>query len=236
MRARHRHFSYKAAGAVVAYDARYLNNSDGTALQTWQNRASTSYDATESDSTKRPLVKTGANGINGQTALKFDGTNDDLQAASVPLNTFITVVVCAQFTTAKPFFFEHSANSNTNAGFYFYGSSGNSWQFNRSGASHGATGVSSWFGSSAAIGSLTYNGSASYRLNSGSALANTNLQGTARSNSSVTDSFNICSRNRASVFGDGLLGCLAIYDGEAADPLRKRIEHAAAYSFKISCN
>ena len=72
MRARHRHFTYKAAGAVVAYDARYLTDSDGTALQTWPDRAGT-YNATEATTTKRPLVRTGANGINGQTALGFNG-------------------------------------------------------------------------------------------------------------------------------------------------------------------
>jgi hypothetical protein len=236
MRARHRHFSHKAAGAVVAYDARYLDNSDGTALQTWPNRASTSYDATESDAAKRPVVKTGANGINGQTALDFDGSNDDLQAASVPLNTFITVIVCGQFTTAKPFFFEHSADTTPSSGFYFYGSNGNSWEFCRSSSAHEATGSSAWFGSSAAVASLTYNGSGAYRRNGGSQISNGSVLGTARTNSSVTDNFNICSRNRASVFGDGLLGCLAVYDGAAADPLRKRLEHAAAYSFKIACN
>jgi hypothetical protein len=236
MRARHRHLSYKAAGAVVAYDARYLNDSDGTALQTWPNRASTSYDATESSSTKRPLVKTGANGINGQTALQFDGTDDDLQAASVPLNTFITVVVCGKFTFLKQFFFEHSANANFSNGFYFYGDQNGAWAFSRGGNFHFGGNSANWFGNNNAIGSLAYSGSAQYRLNGGAPLSNGGGSGAASTNSSTTTNFNICSRNRASVFSDGLLGCLAVYDGAAADPLRKRLEHAAAYSFKIACN
>jgi hypothetical protein len=33
-----------------------------------------------------------------------------------------------------------------------------------------------------------------------------------------------------------LLGTLAVYDGSASDAMLKRLEHAAAYSFKISCN
>ena len=235
MRARHRHFSHKAAGAVVAYDARYLTESDGTALQTWTDRAG-SYNATESDSTKRPLVRTGANGINGQTALDFDGTNDDLQAASVPLNTFITVVVCGNFTTAKPFFFEHSADTTPTSGFYFYGSNGNSWEFCRGGAAHEGPGTSGWFGSSNAIGSLRYDGAGQYRKDGGTNISNGTLFGTSRTNSSVTTALNICSRNRTAVFGDGLLGTLAVYDGSASDAMLKRLEHAAAYSFKISCN
>ena len=233
MRARHRHFSHKAAGAVIAYDARYLTESNGTALQTWTDRAGT-YNATESDSTKRPLVATGANGINGQTALDFDGTNDDLQAASVPLNAFITIVVCGRFTTTKPFFMEHSSDTNPSAGFYFYGSNGNAWEIFRTNQ-HSALGTSAWFGSANAIGSFRYDGTGEYRKD-GAAQSNVSITGTARSNSSATDNFNICSRNRSAVFGDGLLGTLAIYDGKASDSMMKRIEHAAAYSFKISCN
>jgi hypothetical protein len=234
MRARHRHFSHKAAGAVVAYDARSLTDSNGTALQTWTDRAGT-YNATESDSTKRPLVSTGTNGINGQTALKFDGTNDDLQASSVPLNTFMTLVLCGKFTTAKPFFIEHSASANANSGFYFYGANGNSWTVNRSSAFHADRGTTTWFGSNSGIGCFRYNGSGQFRLN-GAVQTSGTIDGTARTNSSATDNLNICSRNRASVFGDGLLGTLAIYDGYATDSMMKRLEHAAAFSFKISCN
>lgn len=234
MRARHRHFSHKAAGAVVAYDGRYLTESDGTALQTWTDRAG-SYNATEATSTKRPLVKTRTNGINGQTGVRFDGTDDDLQAASVPLNTFITFVMCGQFTNAKGLFVEHSATSNTNDGFYFYSSGGSAWNFYRSGL-HGAPGVTNWFGTSVGIGSLRYNGSGKYRLNGGADLSNGNIYGSARTNSSVTTNLNICSRNRASVFTDGIVGSIAIYDGSASDSMLKRLEHAAAYSFKISCN
>ena len=236
MRARHRHFSHKAAGAVVAYDARYLSDSDGTALQTWPDRSGT-YNATESDSTKRPLVKTGVNGINGQTALKFDGTNDDLQATSVPLNTYITVVICGSaFTSAKQFFVEQSPNANFNDGFYFFGSAGAGWQFRRSSANHSGGNVSNWLGQDAAIASLRYGGAGQYRKNGGANLSNAGGGGTARANTLVTNALNICSRNRASSFSDGLLGSLAIYDGDATDSMLKRLEHSAAYSFKIACS
>lgn len=234
MRARHRHFTHKAAGAVVAYDGRYLTDGDGTALQTWTDRTG-GYNATEATSTKRPIVKTGANGINGQTAVRFDGIDDDLQAASVPLNTFITVVVCGRFTTAKPFFIEHSASVSLNNGFYFYGANANSWEFKRNNATHADRGTTTWFGSSNGIGCLRYDGSGQFRLN-GTVQTSGIIDGTSRSNSSVTDSLNICSRNRASVFGDGLLGAFAIYDGKASDSMMNRLEHSAAYSFKISCN
>lgn len=234
MRARHRHFTHKAAGAVVAYDGRYLTDSDGTALQTWTDRAGT-YNATESDSTKRPFVKTGTNGINGQTAVQFDGTNDDLQAVNVPLNTFITVVICGKFTTAKPFFIEHSATANTNSGFYFYGANGNTWVINRSSSIHTDRGTTTWFGSNSGIGCLRYDGTGQFRLN-GAVQTGGIIDGTARTNSLVTDNLNICSRNRASGFSNGSIGLLAIYNGSASNSMLKRLEHVAAFCFKISCN
>ena len=236
MRARHRHFSYKAAGAVVAYDARYLTDSDGTALQTWPDRSG-AYNATEATSTKRPIVRTLANGINGSTALRFDGIDDDLQAVNVPLNTYITVIVCGSgFTSAKQFFIEHSPNAGPNSGFYFYGAQTGAWAFFRSTVGVFGGNVANWFGQVAAIGSLRNNGSAAYRKNGGSNLSNGGGSGIMPSNSSITSNLNICSRNRTAVFSDGLLGTLQIYDGSASDSMLRRLEHASAYSFKITCN
>ena len=236
MRARHRHFSYKAAGAVVAYDARYLTDSDGTALQTWPDRSGT-YNATEATPTKRPVVRTGANGINGQSALDFDGINDDLQASNVPLNTYITVIVCGSgFTSAKQFFIEHGASTSITNGFYFYGDQIGAWSFRRaSGALYGGN-VANWFGQNAAIGSLRNNGTAFYRKDGGLNLSNGGGVGIMPTNSSITSALNICSRNKTAVFSDGLLGTLQIYDGSASDSMLRRLEHASAYSFKIACS
>lgn len=235
MRARHRHFSCKAAGAVVSYDARYLTDSDGTALQTWPDRSGT-YNATEATSTKRPIVRTGANGINGQSALDFDGIDDDLQAANVPLNTYITVVVCVGgFASAKQFFIEHGPNASSSDGFYFYGDQVGAWAFRRTTNIYGGN-VANWFGQVAAIGSLRNSGTAAYRKNGGSNLSNAGGAGTMPANTSLTSALNICSRNRTSVFSDGLLGTLQIYNGSATDSMLRRLEHASAFSFKIACN
>lgn len=236
MRARHRHFSCKAAGAVVSYDARYLTDSDGTALQTWPDRSGT-YNATEATSTKRPIVRTGANGINGQSALDFDGIDDDLQAANVPLNTYITVVVCGSgFTSAKQFFVEHGASTSVENGFYFYGDQIGAWSFRRANGSLYGGNVANWFGQVAAIGSLRNSGTAAYRKNGGSNLSNGGGAGTMPTNASFTSALNICSRNRTSTFSDGLLGTLQIYNGSATDSMLRRLEHATAFSFKITCN
>jgi hypothetical protein len=237
MRARHRHFSYKAAGAVLAYDSRYLTDSDGTALQTWPDRSG-AYNATEATAAKRPLVRTWANGINGSTALRFDGIDDSLQAVNVPLNVYITVVVCGSgFASAKQFFIEHSPNAGPNSGFYFYGDQVGAWNFTRIPVSsiYGGN-VANWFGQVAAIGSLRNSGTAAYRKNGGSNLSNGGGSGAMPPNTSVTSALNICSRNRTAAFSDGLLGTLQIYNGSASDSMLRRLEHASAFSFKITCS
>lgn len=234
MRARHRHFSCKAAGAVVSYDARYLTDSDGTALQTWPDRSGT-YNATEASPAKRPLVRTGVNAINGQTALDFDGIDDDLQATNVPLNTYITVIVCGSgFASAKQFFIEH--NTGVSFGFYFYGDQIGAWNFWRSTAQIYGGNVANWFGQVAAIGSLRNSGTAAYRKNGGSNLSNGGGSGAMPTNTSFTSALNICSRNRTTAFSDGLLGTLQIYNGSASDSMLRRLEHATAFSFKIACS
>ena len=247
MHRRARHFSAKAAGAKLYYDTRYLTDSDGTALQTLSDRAGT-YNATEATSTKRPLVKTGSNGIGGQPVLLFDGTDDDLQASSVPLDTYMTLVwtVKAISTVNIPIILEQGPDSNNNAGFLVTTSGGvvspdgsASWLVNRSGTAQYdvGVGIQYWSGSSAIVASYRYSQTERgiYRKNCVTQ-NNVSYLGSERSNSTATANLNIFSRNRTGVFGNGNLGTVFIANGSLGIPLMRRIEHAAGYSFKIACS
>lgn len=74
MRARHRHFNPKTTGATLALDARFLSASNDDAIETWTSRTG-SNDATQATAAAKPTYKTNIQG--GQPALRFDG-NDSL--------------------------------------------------------------------------------------------------------------------------------------------------------------
>lgn len=77
MRGRHRHFNPKAAGATAVFDARFgLTMANGAVVDTWTNRAGGN-NATQSTNNLRPLYR--ATGGNANTpAVEFDGSNDYL--------------------------------------------------------------------------------------------------------------------------------------------------------------
>jgi len=98
MRARQRHLNPKAAGAALVLDARYitgLNNND--AVTTWSDRSGNAYDPTQSNSSWKPVYKTGQ--INGNPVVTFDGSNDHMSFGT-PLNFTAFVIVLKTSTTS----------------------------------------------------------------------------------------------------------------------------------------
>jgi hypothetical protein len=59
-----------------------LSGADGSSLYLWHSAAGYTT-LTQSDSTRYPILKTGSNGINGNTVVRFDGTNDYLGCVQV---------------------------------------------------------------------------------------------------------------------------------------------------------
>jgi hypothetical protein len=78
MRARHRHFNPKTAGATLVLDARFLTASNDDAIGTWTSRTGIN-DATQATAASKPTYKVNMSG--GQPALYFDG-NDSMGFAS----------------------------------------------------------------------------------------------------------------------------------------------------------
>jgi hypothetical protein len=52
--------------------------SDGDVIAVWQDQSGQGYHVSQTDNTKRPLLKLAANGINSRPTILFDGTNDIL--------------------------------------------------------------------------------------------------------------------------------------------------------------
>jgi hypothetical protein len=220
----------------VWLDSADLFYSDGTAVQTWKNKG-TQNNATQSDSTKRPIYKSGI--LNGMPGVRFDGTNDCLTIASLPLNTFMSMFVVAKTTTAKPIFIEQSANAANNPGFYIYGDVGDSWNFRRGIQRNNASYTSGWFGSN-----VTQVGLISKSYTSGRAAdvykdgflltVGSFTQSDVLTDSSVTDTLNIFGRNNgASVPVDGDLHELIIYNQTIDASARLRVEGHLAWKWGL---
>jgi len=216
-----------------ADDTAFANND---AVDSWSNKG-TGGNADQTDSAKRPIFKTSL--LNGKPGVDFDGTNDHLQISSLALDTYMSLFVVAKLTTAKPMFIEHSATSNSNDGFYFYGSSGNHYNLRRT-SRNAYAGTSGWFGSAAAQAALVID-AISTPNPMGKVYLNGALQsdGTAAftdslADSSVTDTLNIFSRNGASTFSDGDLHELIIYNAPLAQADREKVEGYLAHKWGLA--
>ena len=206
-----------------ASDAASITLDGSNNVSQWNDKSGNGKHAAQATTTKRPSYQTAVQ--NGLNAVRFDGVDDCLQAASVTLSGQFTIVLACKTTTAKPFFIEHSANVNPNQGFYFYGTTPTASAVRRT-----ATGIVSpdvnvtWYGSAAGVavfrslsslvGGLAYsirkNGVAQALTGSGTT--------TISSAESITDTLNIGSRNNgAAPISDGDYYEVMLYDRPLTD-------------------
>ena len=169
----------------------------GSSVTTWNNKVDSNKNAVQTgDATKQPSLQSSQ--INGYASVRFDGTNDCLQISSMSLRAEMTVFLALKNITAgSSFFIEHSANVNTNAGFYLYGS-GSPIYSNRANASALNATPTNWNGTNWNI--------VCYKVMAPNALTmiyqnripvslTSNRGATVQNNSVVTDTLNIGSRN-----------------------------------------
>lgn len=103
----------------------FLTLTSGNALSSIRDKSSKGYLCSQSDVLKRPIYS--SNLLNGLGGIVYDGSNDCLQVPSFECNSFITifhVVKPRSATVNKLFFLEHSADTNSNDGFFVYFTSG----------------------------------------------------------------------------------------------------------------
>ena len=196
-------------GLLVWLRAESLSDhADGAAVASWPDSSGNGYHAVQAVGTRQPVYKTSVQ--NGRSVVRFDGVNDTLKIPSLPLPTFVTVICAARFTTAKPLLIEHSAYASAYDGFYVYGSEYYSLLVRRT-DTHSVPGTAQWMGSGWAIVAARYDGTHLVTLN-GAAQVNGTPVGSALANSFVTADLYIGSRADASLYGDGDLQELQIYN------------------------
>lgn len=226
MHRRNRHLTGRAAGSTVHYDARRLNLSDGTAIQTLTDVAGTN-NATQSTLANRPLFKT--NILNGNPVVRFDGTNDYL---SLTTNLNITGewsnIVVFKAASVMPSFCTSSLSNYTPyinflVGTTMYSIAGNSKAFDSSG----------FVASSFVIVTTYTNSSSVYQI-----YRNGISQNAVNQNFFIPD--NLCgvvgARLASGSYADGDIAAAIHIPGSRSVSLRKRFEHSMGFSFKIACS
>jgi hypothetical protein len=239
MRARHRHLKPSSLSATIAYDSRYINESDGTTIQTWSDLSGNARDLSQSDSAKRPTFKTAIQG--GCGVMRFDGSNDSMGTASYAVTNVTSGLMVTQSSqNATSVIFERSANfNNSNWMYACFVINNTTVQWGHKtllgyAAANFTTRPTSW-----CVIQFNYNGNdGSFTLfSNGTALTKTyvSTQNHDTGTSSSVPTF-VGARNNAQFFYNGDMGELMTIPSDVGDPMRKRLNHHAAYSFKISCN
>lgn len=241
MRARHRHFNPRFAGADLVLDSRYINQSDNTAVSSWSDRSGNGFDATQANATNQPTFQTGEQG--GCGGVDFDGSNDFMVGTYNPTAVPRTVhsVFKSDVTDARNIFqVPQTPNQNSwNArwglfsGNFFISGDGTTTNQRLSVTPSGATSakIGSWSSDSSRNVSITVDGATQTVLDNPPVATSTpTTNGYRLGEIGYTGASSIQQWN-------GLIFSVHSWQNEQiAAPIRKRCEHASAYSFKIACS
>lgn len=242
MRARHRHFNPGRSGAKMALDSRFISGlSNGSSITTWSDRSGLANDATQSSSANRPTFQTNVQGGNPST--RYNGTSQYFTAATIDAKTFI-VVFTPNTTDIYRTMYGIRSDDNVQIDALYI-------QLNnptRTPAFARATTTDTSGGSDfVTIHSAISNNVASIFTGKRSDTSMTSWVVGGNQQSDTTSS-SLRPANGPSAIGAGYYNnnivdyfpgdifSIALYDTEAGNPLIKRLEHSAAYSFKIACS
>ena len=252
MHRRARHLNAKSAGAGLVLDARRLTGlNDGDAVSTWSDVSGNGRNAT-GVGTERPLYKTAIQG--GQPVLRFDGSNDNLSltatsAVTIFKNKSYGIVILVFADSAS------SSGDSYHQAVYFARGSFSGSRVTISSRSSGVSGLftggrrldSGSFTESLSAGSpssmCVASGVFNFGANSQSARRNgiAGVNGTfsdgAGSTSNTDSSTALIGATSASASRlNGDIASLILIGQSTSTGLLKRLEHSAAFSFKIQCS
>lgn len=235
MRARHRHFNPRDAGATAAFDARYgIAVANDAGVDTWSNRTG-SNNATQSNETKRPAFKS-TGGNNSTPALLFDGIADALTHSIAALGAPSLFVALAQrtggaaFAPVASFMPPNTSNYST---MYSTGYGTGSVNWGHVPVNSGQSILNTWRILSAKPASTATSNSSTTVWTDG---ANETTTTGSRYGGDAENRRALGSSTGNTDFFAGSMSVVIAIPADVGNPLRKRIEHATAYSFKISCN
>ena len=251
MRRRHRHLNARDLGAKLVLDARHIDQSDNTAVSTWADRSGNGWDATQGTAANQPTFQTAEFGGNG--VVRFDGSNDFLALSGGGLDLLKNVSGAAALVSIK-----YTTTSGVRIAFLATVGNSTAVRFGVlanvvSGQLHGnARRIDGNAGAGLNAGAFSANdillqfhnvdyvGGTQVVFKNGTQEGNNSLASSG-GNTSNTASQEIVVGNSADrgnfpqpMSGD--IGQIAVWNTALTASQRKRAHHAAAFSFKVSCN
>ena len=238
MHRRARHINPKHAGAALVLDSRYVAGNDGDAIATWSDRSGNGYDATEA--TNKPLLKTrragGANGLhfsttsarmtiaNGFTNL-FQNDNDFMFMVAMYSSDYSNNPLVFCWGTADVNFFLELGTQSTPT--HYLGLGGATFRtYNAPVMSANQVHIATVQKYTTTTADLRINGRVTTSIASGTIAATPNSANSMVIGNYPTGTYGI----RGDMYR--VIACRA----SLGTPLLKRLEHSAAFSFKIACN
>lgn len=226
MRARHRHFNPKDAGAVAAYDARFITGlNDGDNVATWSSRTGTN-DATQSTVANQPNYET--NEINGNPVVNFTSANTDQLEISIVVPASVTVVAVHRRSSTGIRTINFGAVSGVSYAFW--------WDTDNIIYTSWGSGFHTFSPAQTNTGSLVITSTKNGTTSSQVYLNGSTFRAAITPNASSGTFTRIGRAGVSPAPNNGAIGNLCLLDSFASDSLRRRLEHAAAYSFKIACS
>ena len=248
MHRRARHLNPKDAGALVALDSRFgFTVANGSAIGTWEDRTNNNNDAKQATTTKQPTYNT--NQLNGNPVITFDGTDDSLRTDALSSSITSNALTCLSMsnktaqgstTTAvlsRVFGLTNGNNfdaSSTDGLTLLIGSgggfvAGNYYLYRNNSSVTARTGNYN----QTYLHSFTLNGSSvTSRLNNTAQVTGT-TSATAMNSNLLALAY---AEGGSNAFLNGNLSVITIIPSVVSGALLKRLEHASAYSFKLTCN
>jgi hypothetical protein len=223
---RARHLNPSHAGASLVLDSRYITGlSDGDAISTWSDRSGNANDAT-STGTVRPTYKAAIQG--GQPVVRFDGVDDYLLTAdSLSQPCWILSV----WHPSAVDVYQSLLDGRSATERLFIASYISAFFSGKAVAYAGAELPGYAKSTTMAIATWQFNTTASVIRKDGGQAATGNV-GTQNATSGLT----VGCRYSLTFPLDGDVGLMITVPGSMALPLTRRLEQAAAFSFKIPCS
>ena len=212
-----------------ASDDTTFSYSSGTVVSQWRDKSGNDFHTSQGTVANQPSRSTTQN---SRKTVNFDGTNDFLSVSNFICNSEMSIFVVSN--CGNTLFIEHSADANTNDGFYIYGGGGGMFKIKRSAQTSLIT-YTNWLSGAYSVASgvnstgldlLTYKDGTQQTITTDSRASITN--------SYTTTTLYIGSRAGTSVWTNGPIAEIIIYNRKVTDKERKLIHTYLGLKWGIS--